>query len=670
MSELKQQKEPQGFIDGIYGDLLVGWFHLPGNRSQKLSLQVDGSAFKTKKPIVASRLREDVVEKYGIAADCGFRVRLKKLRKGKKRVSKVSMRHAESNFEFQKEVLNYCPLVTAYAHKLRAVFLPEYYRFRYGHESLSNEQAFEHYQQFGIYADFDPNPWFSSAYVSENYADEIAEYDLPIIAYLELESKFEINASEKFNAKYYAKVNPDANASTGYLQHFVEIGHKEGRVRYENKVPKYLSRELSELSAIEPDLELVGEMINRVNRYPFLRAETFIPKLMQRRFSKRPSIVMCLPFLSLGGSDLIATYVLKALEDRYGRDEVLMLVTDRCEHGVQKWVDSESNIVFLDESQSVTDLGERIRLLHSVIGYLAPKKIINVNSHACWGMYYHFGNQLSQALEMNAYLFCFDYDANMNKAGYIRDYVPNTIQYMTHVFCDNATVIDEMRELYGFADDQMKKFQTVYVPMPNNLAKPDIANTASMEKPILWIGRLARQKRPELLVEIARRMSDHQFVAYGPVGDSAVADMIVDAQLPNIDYRGVYTSFDELDLSEFSFYLNTSAWEGLPTMIIQLMGAGLPIVTSKAGGISELVTSETGWPVPHDADPESYITEIRQLFIHAEVARNRARAGQALAEQRHSWESFVKALESAGCFAEPIKTPKLFAVDSKLRQVS
>ena len=140
--------------------------------------------------------------------------------------------------------------------------------------------------------------------------------------------------------------------------------------------------------------------------------------------------------------------------------------------------------------------------------------------------------------------------------------------------------------------------------------------------------------------------------------------------MPNIEYRGVYKDFDELDLSEFAFYLNTSAWEGLPTMIIQLMSAGLPVLTSKAGGIPELVSTESGWLVPHDANPESYLNEIRQLFIHGEIARNRARHGKSIAEQRHSWDAFVQALDSAGCFSEPHLTPSLSVVEIEHKQAS
>lgn len=668
MSEAKQHKRAIGYIDAIYGDLLYGWFHLPGTPKAELSVFADGYTLKTRKPIIASRFREDVTEQYGIDGNCGFKIPLRKLPKGEKRVSQISLRHLGSNFDFHQEKLSFCPLVATYADKLRQIFLPEYYRFRYGHESLSNEQALTHYLQFGIYEGFDPNPWFSSEYVANEYAKEISDYDLPIIAYLALESTLRINASEVFNTSHYARANARVVRTSSYLQHYVQVGHKEGLPCFPNPVPDYLGRELLELSIIEPDLEHVGEKINNVVRYPFLTSQVYIPKLMQRRFSNRPSVVMCLPFLSLGGSDLIATFLLKALEAHYGVDEVLMIVTDRCEHGVSKWVDTESNIVFLDENQSVNDLGDRIDLLHSVIGYLAPKKIINVNSNACWGMYYHYGKQLSQVLELNAYLFCFDYDLGLRKAGYIRDYVPETIKYMTHVFCDNETVIEEIRQLYGFADKHMAKFHTVYVPMPENLSSPDIEHTAKIDKPILWIGRLARQKRPELLLEIARRMKNHEFVAYGPVGDSDFADQIVDAALPNIEYRGVYTSFDELDLSEFSFYLNTSAWEGLPTMIIQLMSAGLPILTSRAGGIGELVSSDTGWLVPHDGDPESYVTEIRQLFLHSEIARKRARVGKELAEKRHSWGAFVARLEEVGCFSELSNSPQLSIVENQQKR--
>ena len=160
-------------------------------------------------------------------------------------------------------------------------------------------------------------------------------------------------------------------------------------------------------------------------------------------------------------------------------------------------------------------------------------------------------------------------------------------------------------------DRDMAKFHTVYIPAPEVVTPVDISQIADRGKPILWSGRLANQKRPELLIAIAESMPDTQFVVYGPPGDSETSHRISNNEIENIEYRGVYTHITDVDLSEFSLYLNTSAWEGLPTMIIQVMSAGLPVVTSSVGGISELVDETSGWVVTDD-EVGAYVARIRE----------------------------------------------------------
>ncbi len=639
----------QGCLDGIVGDELVGWFYNPSNTHDGLTVLVDGMPLYGRKTVRCTSQRADLAGVLGESVACGFRFQLSDL--PSEVISQISVIDDETGFNFHGESLNYCPVVVDRIPQLRRMFMPEYYRYQYNLEAMSNDEAFSHYVQFGIYAGFNPNPWIDIEYLSKHHSEQLTSNEIPILAYLDVEKDCNVNPSSLFNTEHYATHNPDVDSSMGYLEHYVDIGHLQGRSRISYQLPSSISRELAVLSEFEPDLRFVGNNMNNIVRYPRLEAKTFVPGLVKRRFPKRPKAVICVPFLSHGGADLIATFVLKALEQKFGVDNVLMIVTDKCEHSVSSWTDKSSNILFLDESERVFDLGDRIDLLHAVIGNLAPEMVVNANSHAAWGMYLHYGKQLSTCMELNAYLFCFDYDQGGNPAGYIRDYLPRALPNIDKLFCDNATVIQDISTMFGFSDAQMKKFHTVYVPVPEGVVPSSNENFAMVGKPVLWIGRLARQKRPEILIEIARRMRTQQFVVYGPIGDSAVADQIAGNKIDNIEYRGVYNNFAELDLSEFSFFLNTSAWEGLPTILIQIMASGLPIVSSKVGGIKELVDESTGWLVPNDSDPDSYLSEIRQLYIHRKTALRRSDKGIECVASRHSWGAFFQSLDDAGCFS-------------------
>lgn len=650
------QSAIKGYIDGIEGDELVGWFYCAESEDTTLTLLVNDEAALGRDSIQCNVPRPDLTDVIGHPVDCGFRVKLEGLSDDK--VYRISVAHDRMEFYFHDECLNYCPLVAIHAPWLRQIFMPEYYRYRYHHESLANEEAFSHYLQFGIYADLNPNPWLDTQYIREQHSQVLSCCELPVLAFFLTESERDTDPSDLFHTRFYHDEYPDVRSESSLLAHFVQFGHLEGRVSRKLTLHDSVRREIGLLSRVEPDLRHVGDKINTIVRYPQLRIETFIPRLIKRRFPNRPEVVVCVPFLSHGGADLIATFMLTALEQRYGVDNVIMIVTDRCEHSVSSWTDDSSNILFLDESQRVFGQANRIDLLHTVIGCLSPKTVVNANSHAAWGMYVHYGKQLSCSMDLTACLFCLDYNKEGLVGGYIRDHLPRSLTYVKRLYCDNATVIEDVKAMFGFADEQMDKFHTIYVPVPNGVTTIPDDNFARPDKPILWIGRLARQKRPELLLDIAALMRNQSFVVYGPEGDSPHAETLMSNAIDNIDYRGVYDRFEHLDLTEYSMLLNTSAWEGLPTVLIQVLATGLPVVTSKAGGISELIDESTGWLVPDDHDPESYYTQIRQMYIHRGAALKRSANGIGRTQHRHNWDAFMTQLEKAGCFSDREKPTK------------
>ncbi len=650
--ETKLQQSEMGFLDGLSANELVGWFSTTRVRNPKLVLVVDGVVHSSVKPFVCRLKRQDVALNRDVDARCGFRLRLKGLPEAK--ISKISVLHRESGFDFAGQTFNYCPAVIKNAKVLKRLFHPEFYRFRYALENFSNAEALDHYMRVGVYDGLDPNPWFSNDHVAGQLVSLGIESNIPIIAYLAHEADKFVNPSPVFDTRFYAEKNPDVIKVFGYLEHYVLHGHAEGRARLSTVLPDHVCREMAELSAYEYDLEHTIGFVNRVVRYPLLTPQTYLPGLIKRRFQDPPAVVICVNSLTLGGAELIATYVMKAMTEHYGSERVVMIVTDSNDVSLGALLGDDANIIYLDEEGSVSGVADRIDLLHAVIGRLRPTRVININSRTAWGMYHSYGKQLSCFIELDANLFCLDYDANGRVFGYIREFIPGCLEYLTHVMCDNQQIIDDIREHYGFIDKDMAKFHTVYVPAPDKIRPVDISLLANVDKPVLWSGRLANQKRPELLMAIAESMPDTRFVAYGPPGDSEASQRISNNRIANIEYRGVYTHINDVNLSEFSTYLNTSAWDGLPTMIIQVMSAGLPVVTSVVGGIGELVDETSGWVVKQDDEVEAYVAMIRKRMAQPEQAQQRALKAQAIITERHSWARFSERLNTIGLLDQPM----------------
>ena len=83
------------------------------------------------------------------------------------------------------------------------------------------------------------------------------------------------------------------------------------------------------------------------------------------------------------------------------------------------------------------------------------------------------------------------------------------------------------------------------------------------------------------------------------------------------------------------------------------MSAGLPVVTSSVGGISELVDETSGWVVTDDDEVDAYVARIRERMAQPQQARQRVIRGQAIIAERHSWNHFHARLKSIGLLEKP-----------------
>lgn len=111
------------------------------------------------------------------------------------------------------------------------------------------------------------------------------------------------------------------------------------------------------------------------------------------------------------------------------------------------------------------------------------------------------------------------------------------------------------------------------------------------KKNVLWVGRCSPVKRPELFIELAKRLPKMNFVMImqppsvtETVEFKQKADQIkFEAEhLPNMNFK-VYIPFSEIQryYNEASLFVNTSILEGFPNAFIQACLGGTPIASLK-----------------------------------------------------------------------------------------
>jgi glycosyltransferase involved in cell wall biosynthesis len=105
---------------------------------------------------------------------------------------------------------------------------------------------------------------------------------------------------------------------------------------------------------------------------------------------------------------------------------------------------------------------------------------------------------------------------------------------------------------------------------------------------VAWVAMLRQPKRPELLIEIARKAPNISFVVCGGVTSHrsmpGYGERIVDLlrQLPNVDYRGQLRADQAAQvIADAAVLLSTSEEEGFPNTFIQAFASGTPVVSLK-----------------------------------------------------------------------------------------
>ena len=209
------------------------------------------------------------------------------------------------------------------------------------------------------------------------------------------------------------------------------------------------------------------------------------------------------------------------------------------------------------------------------------------------------------------------------------------------VLTDCRAIVEADRPFLGTLQS---KYQTIYAQCTSE------ANGRVRDEPklrLLWASRVAPEKRPELVKEIVRATQasgiDVMVDVFGTPGEGMEPRALFGGNSANIVYRGRFSSFSELPVESYDAFLYTSAFDGLPNVLLEALSAGLPVIAPDVGGIGEAVVNEvTGRLI--EADDDTLVARYAQAIcsLYEDWPRTQEMSANAmrLIAERHGVDAF------------------------------
>ena len=329
--------------------------------------------------------------------------------------------------------------------------------------------------------------------------------------------------------------------------------------------------------------------------------------------------ILFVPWLVSGGADSFAINYANATARYNPRKKVLVLATMQggAESVWKEKLDKAVDFIPLNQifSLYMLDPEHQNRILEQLVENSHATHLHILNSIAGYDFLRRHKKYLSGSdKKVIVTSFSESIDESGRTFGFSHTHVPYVYEECAYITTDNSVVQNMWVNLYGFSEEKI----LLHRPMIDSKKTSSQSNALKQSRPhsskkVLWAARLAPEKLPNIIIDIANLLPHVEFDMYGtpdPNFDSSFLN-----RLPsNVVYRGPFNNFFSLPLESYSAYLYTSLFDGLPNALLEASVAHLPIITSMVGGIPDFISENTGMPVYKIRDPQSYAKAIATIL--------------------------------------------------------
>jgi glycosyltransferase involved in cell wall biosynthesis len=238
---------------------------------------------------------------------------------------------------------------------------------------------------------------------------------------------------------------------------------------------------------------------------------------------------------------------------------------------------------------------------------------------------------------------------NCRPAGFLRDrIIRRAFRASDAVVCNGEAVRAFVARHYGTAPARCRVIHNG-VDL-GRFAPPGPGADREPGPVIATVGRLVPQKDLPLFLEAAALLrravpaSRFRVIGDGP-GRAALEQAAAGLGLADaVAFLGERADVPDLLRSADVFWL-TSAWEGLPNVLLEAQASALPVVARDVGAAREVVRHGVTGYLVEGRDAGEFASRTRGLLAHPEEALAMGRAGRRRVEDAFSLEAMVRSTE-------------------------
>lgn len=226
-------------------------------------------------------------------------------------------------------------------------------------------------------------------------------------------------------------------------------------------------------------------------------------------------------------------------------------------------------------------------------------------------------------------------------------FVSEHLEQLDLIVCDNEAIARSDHE-------RLRVMPEKWRVLPSRIELADLPDTTAADgrplpRTLLWVSRIDREKRPTLLLEIARllaqRLPDLTIEVFGQATLGAF-DVQRFSEHPNLRYHGAFGTLEDVRPGEHLCFVYTSAFDGVPVVLLEVIAAGLPVIAPAVGGIPEvIVNEETGLLLQcsgdDTADAHLYVEAIERMNADPALLQRLRRNAWTRIAARHGYAQYA-----------------------------